>query len=95
MHATQFPHLLKDFDIVEYQVIQEADGSVEVTLVPGPSFGSEQRDTLASVIRRMIVEVPVRFNETTWIERTVAGKLRPVVSHYAAAPEKHNGGQPC
>jgi phenylacetate-CoA ligase len=91
MHATQFPHLLKDYDVVEYQVTQEADGAVEITLVPGPSFGSEQREKLASAIRRMIVEVPVRFRETTWIERTVAGKLRPVVSHYTPVKKTLDG----
>src|SRR5262249_27748532 len=37
VHSTQFPHFLKDFDVKEYQVVQEADGEVRILLVGGPN----------------------------------------------------------
>lgn len=83
IHSTQFPHLLKDFDIVEYQVIQQSNGSVDINLLPGPTFDGRQKRNLAAMVDRMILEVPVRINETQTIERTVAGKLKPVVSLFA------------
>ena len=86
IHSTQFPHMLKDFDIVEYQVIQQANGSVDINLLPGPAFDSKQKQTLGEMVDHMIPEVPVRINETERIERSVAGKLNPVISHFAQAP---------
>ena len=86
IHSTQFPHMLKDFDIVEYQVIQQANGSVDINLLPGPGFDGRQKRSLAAMVDHMIAEVPVRIIETKRIERTVAGKLNPVISHFGQTP---------
>jgi phenylacetate-CoA ligase len=82
IHSTQFPHLLKDYDVVEYQVVQLQDGSVTASLVTGATFGAEQEQALGRRLANMIPEVPVRIAVVPTIERGAAGKRRPVISHY-------------
>jgi len=85
IHSTQFPHLFKDYDIVEYQVVQSKDGSVVASLVAGPTLDESQQRALGHRLSRMIPEVPVSVKAVPAIERSAAGKRRPVISHYVGA----------
>ena len=87
LHPTQFPHLLKDFDVREYQVIQQVDGSLDVFFVPGRAFDNGQRQDMGALLQRMISEVDINILEVERIQRTRSGKLRPVISHYDSSKE--------
>ena len=82
IHSVHFPHLFKDFDLREYQVVQRESGDVEVLLVPGPHFRPSSQRTLERIMHDNLVGVSLSVSLVPAIERTLAGKLRPVVSYY-------------
>ena len=82
MHGVQFPRLFRDFDICEYQVVQDAGGDVRVSIIPGPQLKSDDMTRIERVLRSNLVGVSLSVSLTSTIERTAAGKLRPVMSHY-------------
>jgi phenylacetate-CoA ligase len=81
IHSVQFPHFFKDFDVRAYQVLQQADGRVDVMLVPGPTFSGDQRQLAERVLRETMGGVVVAFHYGHELERTDRhSKLRSVVS---------------
>jgi phenylacetate-CoA ligase len=86
VHSIQFPHLFKDYDVVEYQVLQSSEGDVAISLVPGTTLDDEQQKALGERLSNMIAEVPVRLVVVRAIDRGPSGKRRPVISHYQAPP---------
>lgn len=82
VHGVQFPRLFRDFDICEYQVVQDAGGDVRVSIIPGPQLKSDDMTRIERVLRSNLVGVSLSVSLTSTIERTAAGKLRPVMSHY-------------
>ncbi len=76
--------LFQDKEVNAYQVIQAADASVCVKIVPGPNFNGAQREQIQRLIRAHLSGVAVEFEYLTEIKRTTAhAKLRPVISHLA------------
>jgi phenylacetate-CoA ligase len=82
VHGVQFPRLFRDFDICEYQVVQDAGGDVRVSLIPGPQLKSDDMTQIERVLHGNLVGVSLSVSLTSTIQRTAAGKLRPVISHY-------------
>lgn len=76
--------LFQDKEVNAYQVIQAADASVRVKIVPGPNLKDAQREQIQRLIRAQLSGVAVEFEYLTEIKRTTAhAKLRPVISHLA------------
>jgi phenylacetate-CoA ligase len=82
IHSTMFMRLFRDRDIWEYQVRQEEDGTVQVFLVAGPRLTSEHLERIERILRDNLCGVPLSVSLVPAIERSLAGKLRPVISHY-------------
>jgi phenylacetate-CoA ligase len=89
IHGNQFPHLLKDFPVREFMVIQSEDFSVEVKIIPDAKFSQESRDSILNTISRNLPGIPVTISLVDSILRTKANKWRPVLSH--AAPRTQSG----
>ena len=81
IHGNQFPHMLKDFPIREFMVVQREDHSVELQLVPTNSFSSADEEAILAMVRKNLPGLPVRAVRVDSIPRTLAQKWRPVVSH--------------
>ncbi len=80
--------LLQGRDIEAYQVIQFADTSVRVKIVPGPQLDGTQRSEIQRIIRHHLMGVTVEFEYPAEIQRTTAhAKLRPVISHFALSEQ--------
>lgn len=80
VHGAEFPHLLKDFPLLDYQVYQAPDRTVEVRLVPGREFSPIHRQVIERTLRVNLSGVDLRVTEVESIPRAAANKWRPVVS---------------
>jgi phenylacetate-CoA ligase len=76
-----FPHLFKDCGIAGYQVVQQADYSLKISLVKTASQTPEQRQMLERVVRERVGQsLRTEFIYVDRIERSASGKLLPVRS---------------
>jgi phenylacetate-CoA ligase len=82
IHSIEFPRLFREYDVWEYQVCQEEDGAVQVFLVAGPSLTSEHLARLERILCDNLRGVPQSLSLVPTIERSFAGKLRPVISRF-------------
>ncbi len=76
-----FPHMLKDFDVVQFQVVQDRLDHLTLRLVRGPKFGDEQLKYVqdkVSVYTQGKITMSVEFPER--IEPTPSGKFRYTIS---------------
>lgn len=74
--------LFQDRDVNAYQVVQHADASVQVKIVPGPTLTRAEQNEIQRIIRHQLSGLAVEFEYPAEIKRTTAhAKLRPVVSH--------------
>jgi phenylacetate-CoA ligase len=86
VHGLGIPHLMKDFPLEEYQLVQQADYSVELRIVPRPSFSDAHRSTIVGILRANLGDaLAIRVQVVEKIDRP-AGKWRPVVSHVQRDP---------
>ena len=81
VHGLGIPHLMKDFPLEEYQLVQQADYSVELRIVPRASFSDVHQSTIVGILRANLGEaLTIRVEVVERIDRP-AGKWRPVISH--------------
>ena len=85
VHGIKFPSIFGNFDVREFQVRQTASGDVQISLVPGPEFTSDQRASIERILRDYLRGVSVSLSFVSGINRTAAGKIRLVVSEYQPA----------
>ena len=86
VHGVGVPHLMKDFPLEEYQLVQQADYSVELRIVPRSSFSDAHRTTILGILRANLGDaLTIRVEIVERIDRP-AGKWRPVVSHVQRDP---------
>ena len=79
-----FPHLFKDFDVVQYQVIQESLEEVNIRLVAGPGLTEEDKGFILDTIRGYIGgELAVNVTLVDRIEAIPSGKFRFTISKVA------------
>jgi len=90
IHGFQFPHLLKDFPVREFMVIQSEDFSVEVKIIPDPTFSQESRSLILNTISKNLPGIPVTISLVESILRTKANKWRPVLSHVVPRTQSEN-----
>jgi phenylacetate-CoA ligase len=84
IHAIQMPHLLKDFPVREFMLVQGEDYSVKLRIVPREGFGDESREAIREVVAANLPDLDVSVVLVESLPRTKANKWRPVVSEVAA-----------
>ncbi|MGH7305975.1 MAG: hypothetical protein ACRELZ_22040 [Candidatus Rokuibacteriota bacterium] len=80
IHGIEFPHMMKDHPVREYQVVQTDDTSVTVRLVPTPAFTEDNRAGILRTLRANLDGLSVQVELCEALPRTRANKLRAVVS---------------
>ncbi len=90
VHGNQFPHLLKDYPVREFVVVQDEEFGVDVKIIPGASFSNESRSAILSIIQKNLPGLSVTVSLTDAIPRTKANKWRPVLSRATPRTEIGN-----
>jgi phenylacetate-CoA ligase len=80
----QMPHLLKDFAVQEFQFVQQADYSIDLSIVPQNGFCDQSRQGILAALASNLEELPINIMLVDCIERSTANKWRPVISHIKA-----------
>ncbi len=80
IHAIEIPHLLKDFSLREFVLIQSEDYSVELQVVPKNGFNAENAREIEKIITANLGNLPFNLKKVDEIQRTKANKWRPVIS---------------
>lgn len=80
INGIQLPHLLKDHPVREFMLIQRADYSVELKIVPKDGFGDESRSRVCAIVAANLPGLGVSLELVDEIPRTPANKYRPVLS---------------
>jgi phenylacetate-CoA ligase len=80
IHGAEFPHLMKDHPVREWQVVQTEDTSVTVRLVPGATFGESNRAGILEALRVNLDGLAVSLELCATLPRTRANKVRFVLS---------------
>jgi phenylacetate-CoA ligase len=83
----QFPHLLKDYPVREFMLLQRADYSVRLLIVPKDSFSEPSRRGIEKTVVANLPGLDVRVEVVGDIPRTKSNKWRPVVTEVV---EKEN-----
>jgi phenylacetate-CoA ligase len=81
IHGAQFPHLLKDFPVREFMVIQEADYSVTIQVVATTAFSEDHRNSILNTVRQNLPGLPLSLQMVDTIVKTKANKWKPVTTH--------------
>ena len=74
-------HVMKDFDVKQYQIVQEKDDSLLVKLIKGKTFVDKDAEQLYKILRNSAgkaVEIKIEFVES--IPTTPSGKWKFVIS---------------
>ena len=80
IHGIELPHLMKDFPVREFMLIQAEDYSVELQVVPKNGFGAEDKNAITKTIAANLEGLAVNLKQVKTIPRTKANKWRPVMS---------------
>ena len=80
IHGIQLPHLMKDFPVREFMLVQRGDYSVDVKIAPKPGFNDHSRRQIHATIRTNLPGLDVRVETVEAIPRTRANKWQFVVS---------------
>jgi hypothetical protein len=80
IHGIEFPHLLKDFAVREFMFVQSEDYNVELQIIPKNGFSAEDRQQILQTISANLEGVKLDLKLVEQIQRTTAGKWRPVMS---------------
>jgi phenylacetate-CoA ligase len=85
VHGIGFPHLMKDFPVADFQVLQRRDFSVTIYVVPRGALAAEQGRAICDTVRANLPGLAVTLELVDSIARTAANKRRPVVSEVQAS----------
>ena len=80
VHGNQFPHMMKDYPVREFQVVQHADLTVTIRVVPRQGFSDTDRRNILATVSANTPGLTVHLELMTEIPRTISNKLRPVIS---------------
>ena len=87
-HPAGVPHLMKDFPVRDFRLVQASDHSITLEVVKDDAFEPGHREAILKVLRDNLPEVTIRMEELEEIPTTPAGKRKPVVSHVKAPEER-------
>lgn len=80
IHGLEFPHLMKDYPIRDFQLVQHKDLSVVLFVVPKEGFTEEDRRAILRVMLANLRGVDVTLKLVTRVLRSASNKWRPVRS---------------
>lgn len=80
LHSVGIAHLMKDMPVREFQLVQAADYSVEVRVIPSPAFTDADGKRILAILRGNLPGIAITLVRVEEIARTRANKWRPVVS---------------
>jgi len=80
LNPLQLPHMLKDYPVREFFIIQRRDYSVELCIVPREGFGEESRGAILTAASANLPNIDVSLVLVESVPRTKSNKWRPVVS---------------
>jgi phenylacetate-CoA ligase len=76
----QIPHLMKDYPVREYMLVQRSDYSVEIKIAPKLGFCEAANEKILETVRTNLPGLRITTLLVEEIPRTIANKWRPVVS---------------
>jgi phenylacetate-CoA ligase len=88
INAIQMPHMMKDYPVREFMLVQRSDYSVELKIVPRNGFGEETRRSILETVTANLPTLDVTLMLVEEIPRTRANKWRPVMSEVKPPQEK-------
>ena len=74
----EFPHLMKDHPVLDFQVVQRPDLSLVVEYVPSGSFTEDNYRRILETLRVNVTGVGITLREVHEIPRAASNKWRPV-----------------
>jgi phenylacetate-coenzyme A ligase PaaK-like adenylate-forming protein len=80
VHGIEFPHLMKDYPIREFMLLQHKDYSVQLMIAPKNGFGEVSRRQIENIVTANLPGLDVKIELVEQVPRTKANKWRPVVS---------------
>jgi phenylacetate-CoA ligase len=80
VHGSELPHLLKDFPVREFSLVQDKDYQIKLNLVPRSDFHSEHAAEIKRLLSFNLVDLSVDVILVDSVQRTRANKWRPVTS---------------
>lgn len=80
INGIELPHLLKDFPVREFVLIQHEDYSTELRVVVKPGFDEEAERQILAILGKNLRGVSVVLRHVDEIPRTLSNKWRPVFS---------------
>jgi phenylacetate-CoA ligase len=84
MNGLAFPHMLKDYGVRLFQIVQAADFSVVLNIVPGTGYSESASEAVLRTVRANLCHISVELRLVDDIPRSRASKWLPVVSHVDA-----------
>ena len=87
VNGTEIPHILKDYPVREFALIQHEDYTVELQLVPRVEFDANTQSQLQHILVQNVPGVPVAIRLVAEIAKSKANKWRPVVTHVKRPPQ--------
>jgi phenylacetate-CoA ligase len=76
--GSEFPHMMKDHPVLDFQAVQRQDMSVEVSVIPAAGFSDESRHTILTTLMTNLRGVEIHLKEVEQIPRSASNKWRPV-----------------
>jgi phenylacetate-coenzyme A ligase PaaK-like adenylate-forming protein len=89
INSILFPHMMKDFPVREFMVLQEEDYSVKVRIIPGPNFIQESKSLILETIQKNLPGLLVEVELVEDIPKTQANKWRPVITRVVPPRVQH------
>ena len=83
----QLPHLLKDYPVREFQLLQRQDYSVELQIVPQSGFDESSLRSIEKILEANLPSLQIKIELTESIVRTKSNKWRPVISEVASSSQ--------
>lgn len=84
LHGVGIAHLMKDFPLREFQILQDTDYSLEVVVVPNAGYEPSHGDRILGVLAQNLPGLRMHLTTAREIPRSGANKWRPVHSLVAA-----------
>jgi len=88
IHGIEFPHMMKDYPVREFMLLQRPDYSVHLMIVPKNGFGEESRRQIEKIVTANLPGLDLRIELVEQVPRTRANKWRPVVSEVKLTKEE-------
>lgn len=88
INGIEMPHLLKDFPVREFNLVQRSDYSIELNIIPKDGFGESCRKSILATLAANLQGLSVNIRLVEDIPRTKANKWRPVMTEVNRQPGK-------